>query len=144
MFTAEFKNGRIQRVNGTPRFVLESLRIGMTQYAPGEWTKVTVIAAGQPVPGPGIEQGVPLIASTPPAASTDMYYTVEFGQPAEPTDESTEATGHPRVREPESRKGIPQWEGEALSLDDELLRAGQWTTVTVFPDGWATQNAAPR
>jgi hypothetical protein len=142
MFTAEFQTGQIQRVNGPPRFVHESLRIGMKQYAPGEWTKVTAIAAGQPVPGPGIEQGIPLIASTPPADSTDMYYTAEFGQPAGPTVESAEATAHPQVREPQSRKGIPQWEGEALSLDGELLRPGQWTKVTVFPDGWAARNAS--
>jgi hypothetical protein len=39
MLTAEFEKGRIQRVNGPPRFVRESLRIGMAQYAPGDWTK---------------------------------------------------------------------------------------------------------
>jgi len=90
MFTVELASGQIRSVNGPPRFVRESLRIGMTQYGPGEWTKVTVTAAGQPVPGPGTDQGVPLIPSTPPDDSTDMYYTVEFGK-------ATEAS---QVREP--------------------------------------------
>jgi hypothetical protein len=142
MLTAEFEKGRIQRVNGPPRFVRESLRIGMAQYAPGDWTKVTVIAAGQPVPGPGIDQGVPLIESTPPEDSTDMYYTVEFGARTEPTDESAEGTRSPEVPESESRRGIPQWDGEALSLDGEKHSAGRWTKVTVFPEGWATRNTS--
>lgn len=52
----------------------------------------------------------PLIPWTLPDDPTDMCYTVGFGDPTKPT---------------ESREGMPQWEGTALSLDGKLFRAGQ-------------------